>query len=424
VTGAVIGCRACGEIQHLPSQPPRGRLRTGNVLCWRCGEVFEHASGRSRDVALACSLTTLLVLLPANFLTLMTVHVGGISTSTHLASGLATAWRQNWPMVTAVLALQGIVLPFARFGLLSVTLAAIRCELQGRWAGPAFRWSEWLDRWAMLDVLAIGFGVGYGRVATQIPARINVGGWCFLAAALLTLLTRTCLDRRAVWQSISPPSASASPDAIVCPACSLVVDPDGLNKPCPRCGATLHRRRPGSLNRCAALVAASWLLLPAAYGLPMSAFWEAGTPHPHSIIDGIRLLLHAGFWPLAILITVTSLGIPFGKLVAMTWFLTSIRIRSARRLRLRTRLYHVTEAIGRWSNLDPFTVMIFAPMVQFGQIAHIDVMSGSLAFLSIVVLSMVAAEIFDPREMWDAAREDTPREDNRTNGFGRRQVIG
>jgi paraquat-inducible protein A len=51
--------------------------------------------------------------------------------------------------------------------------------------------------------------------------------------------------------------------------------------------------------------------------------------------------------------------------------------------------------------IDPFTVFIFAPMLQIGQLAHINIRAGSLAFLSTVVLSMIAARTFDPRLMWD-----------------------
>ena len=54
--------------------------------------------------------------------------------------------------------------------------------------------------------------------------------------------------------------------------------------------------------------------------------------------------------------------------------------------------------------------MIFAPMIQFGQVAHFDFMGGAAAFLATVVLSMLAARAFDPRLLWDggaALRSET-----------------
>ena len=46
---------------------------------------------------------------------------------------------------------------------------------------------------------------------------------------------------------------------------------------------------------------------------------------------------------------------------------------------------------------------ILVALVQFGQIATIDPNIGAVAFAGVVVLTMLAAEAFDPRLMWDAA---------------------
>ena len=394
----LIACPDCAAIQEMPPPPAHGRL-----ACCRCGHVLEETAGRSLDAALACAIATLLLLLPANLLALMTVHVAGITESTQLASGLGTFWRQGWPALAVILGLQGIVLPFVRFGLLVATLGALRLGIAGAWVGPAFRWSERLDPWAMADVLAIGLGVGYGRVASQIPVTIGGGGWCFIGAALFTMLTRAVLERRAVWRRIAAPPAEVGRDAIGCVDCDLALPGELQDRRCPRCRAVLHRRKPFAYQRCLALVIASCALIPIAYWLPMSVLWEAGTVQPHSIIDGIILLFGHGFWPLGILICLASVGIPLGKLIGLTWCLAATRRGSPHGLRQRTRVYRVIDDIGRWSNLDPLTVLIFAPMVQFGQLAHIQVKGGSLAFLAMVVLSMIAARVFDPRIMWDAA---------------------
>ena len=364
----------------MPSPPARGRLE-----CWRCGRVLESTSGRSLDAALACALATLLLLFPANFMPLMSVHVAGITVSTHLASGLRTAWQQGWPLLTITLGLVGVVLPFVRFGLLAATLAAIRFGAHGGWTGLAFRYAEKLDLWAMADVFLIGGGIGYGRIVSQIPVQIDTGGWCFVVAALMTMVTRASLERRAVWQRLKAPPAHAGTDAVACTSCDLVLPPEAEGHPCPRCAAAVHHRRPFAVIQCTALVLTCWALMPIAYGYPMSELWEAGTPHPHSIIDGIDLLFTHGFWLFGIIIFLLSLVFPFTKLISLTWFLRSIHRRSAVHLRTKTWLYRFIDEGGRWSNLDPFTVIIFAPMLQFAQVAHIDIMGGSPAFLATVV---------------------------------------
>src|SRR5579859_2083103 len=184
----LIACRDWAAIQRLkPSE--QGRLE-----CARCGRVLENRTGRRLDRALACVIAVLLLLIPANTLPLMTVHLGPVTSSKVLASGLCIAWAQGWPLVRIVLALEAVILPFLRFGLLSVTLAAIRSSHHDRWVGRAFRYSEMLDLWAMTDVLLIGAGIGYGRLAAQTSVTIDAGGWCFVCVAVMTMITRGTLE--------------------------------------------------------------------------------------------------------------------------------------------------------------------------------------------------------------------------------------
>jgi paraquat-inducible protein A len=393
----LIACRDCAAIQRM--RP----LKRGRLECWQCGRVLENRTGRSIDAALACSITTLLLLLPANFLSLMTVHLGPITSSSHLAGGVAVAWVQHWPLVSIVLTLEGIILPFARFGLLSLILAAVRFGRRDRRLGTIFRYAEALDQWAMFDVLLIGGGIGYGRIASQVSVGIDAGGWCFIGAAVMTMMTRATLERREVWRRLGTPSSRTGPDAIACTSCDLLLPPEADGQRCPRCSARVHRRRPSAVIDATALVLATTVLTPIAYGFPMSEFWRAGEHEAHTVINGIELLFQNGFWYFGVIIFLVSFVFPLTKLVSMAWFLTSVHRRSSWRLRTKTKLYRFVDNVGRWSTLDPFTVMVFSPMIQFGQLAHFDFMGGAAAFLATVVLSMLATHAFDPRLMWDAA---------------------
>lgn len=405
MAASLIACSDCGAIQRI-RQPVRGTV----VACRQCGRVLENSNGRSLDAALACAITTLLLLLPTNLMPLMTVRVAGIAVSTHLGSGILVAWRQGWPLIAIVLGLLGVILPLIRFGLLSITLTAIRLGMRGPRVGMAFRYCELLDQWAMSDVLLIGAGIGYGRIASQISVRIDAGGWCLVGAAAMTMLTRATMERRAVWRCLETPASQPGRNALACTHCELVLPPGMQGRRCPRCQAVVHRRRPGSVQYCAALLIATTALTPIAYGYPMSELWEIGRPHPHSVIDGIQMLFQHGFWYFGVIITLVSLIFPLTKLLALTWFLFSIWRRSTRRLRTKTKLYRFIDEVGRWSTLDPFTVLVFAPMAQFNQVAHIDFLGGSAAFLSTVVLSMLASHALDPRLMWDAAETGRQRQ--------------
>jgi paraquat-inducible protein A len=313
-------------------------------------------------------------------------------------------WQQHFVLIALVVAAQAVVLPFVRFGLLVSVLAALRLGRRAAWIGTAFRWSERLDLWAMPDVFLIGLFVGYARIRSSLPVQIGAGGWCIIGAAFLTMVTRASLDRRTIWRRIEPPQA-VPPTGLACTSCDLVSDQHEPGARCPRCRARLWRRKPSSIMRTAALLATGYLLYPVANIYPMSIAVQLGSPKPHTIFDGVQELIGANLWPLAAIIFVTSIGIPLLKLIGLTWLCISVRRKSRRALRTKTRVYRVIHEIGRWSNVDIYTIVVFLPLMQFGQLVSIRAATGAVAFLAVVVVSMIAARWFDPRLMWDAAGE-------------------
>ena len=83
--------------------------------------------------------------------------------------------------------------------------------------------------------------------------------------------------------------------------------------------------------------------------------------------------------------------------------LISVQRRSRWRLKDRALIYRIVEAVGRWSMVDVFVVSVLVALVQLGSIAGITPNVGIVAFASVVVLTMIAALVFDPRLIWDAA---------------------
>ena len=233
-----IACPDCGEVQELPELNRGGRSE-----CWRCHGVLERATGRSLDAALACSLTTLLLLFPGNTLTLFQVSAAGLIRESRLGSGVPVIWNQGWPLLAAAIAVQGVILPFLRFGLLTAALGAIRLDKTYSWIGPAFRWAERLDPWAMPDVFLFGCAIGYSRIAPFVPIKIEAGGWCFIGAAFMTMMTRASLDRQAIWKRVAPPEPIQG-ETISCLDCLQNLPAAHEGEPCPRCGATALRVGP------------------------------------------------------------------------------------------------------------------------------------------------------------------------------------
>ncbi len=68
-------------------------------------------------------------------------------------------------------------------------------------------------------------------------------------------------------------------------------------------------------------------------------------------------------------------------------------------------MYRMTELIGKWSMVDVFVVAILVALIQITGIVVISPGSAALAFAAMVIVTMFAAEGFDPRLIWDQAEE-------------------
>jgi paraquat-inducible protein A len=174
---------------------------------------------------------------------------------------------------------------------------------------------------------------------------------------------------------------------------------------CPRCGASLHRRKPRSLSRTWALVIAAFILYIPANLLPVTFTTSLGRTHGDTILSGVRYFVVAGDWPIALIIFIASIVVPLLKLLVLIYLLVSIHFRAVGNAVEKTRLYRLTEAVGRWSMLDVFVLTVLVSLVKMQALASIAAGPGMPFFAAVVVITMLAAHCFDPRLIWDAVQE-------------------
>lgn len=237
----------------------------------------------------------------------------------------------------------------------------------------------------MPDVLLLGAAVGYSRIAARIPVHIGWGGICLILAAVCAMLCRATLDRSSVWSTLKSEQElpAVGEAAISCTVCDLAITARAEHERCPRCAATVYARKPSTFIRTLALVIAGFALY-----IPANLY-------PRFLAARRIDLLHEDCHS-----TIEALG--------LSWFLVSIRCRSTKALVVKTKLYRVIDEIGRWSNVDVLTLAIFVPMIQFGGLATASAGIGGAAFILVVMLTMVASRIFDPRLLLDAAQAAQP----------------
>jgi paraquat-inducible protein A len=181
----------------------------------------------------------------------------------------------------------------------------------------------------------------------------------------------------------------------------------GRSVHCPRCGAVLHQRKPNSIIRTWALVIAAMVFYIPANALPMTVTSALGATQADTILSGVIYFMHHGSWEIALVIFTASIFVPFLKFMILIYLLLSVQFKSIKRPKDRIRLYQLTEAIGRWSMLDIYVVTILIALVKLGVLADIEAGPAVIYFASVVVITMLAAESFDPRLIWDVLEEES-----------------
>jgi paraquat-inducible protein A len=175
---------------------------------------------------------------------------------------------------------------------------------------------------------------------------------------------------------------------------------DGTPLQCPRCHTALSHRRTGSLQRTWAYLLAAIILYVPANLLPIMATTSVFGDVQHTILGGIEELRASGDWTLALIVFIASIAVPLLKIAALLLLVVTAQRGSRWKSLERAQLYRMIDAVGHWSMLDVYVVLLLVGTIRFGAFGGVQPGPGLLAFGAVVVLTMLAAGSFDPRLIW------------------------
>lgn len=187
---------------------------------------------------------------------------------------------------------------------------------------------------------------------------------------------------------------------IGCGACGRVSAPGTAR--CPRCGDTLHGRRPGSLAKVWAWLLAGLVCYIPANLYPMLRTEFLGRTVESTIVGGVVDLAHHGAYLVAAVVFTASVLIPVSKFLVIGYLAYSIQHGTGLSRHTRTLLYEAVEFIGRWSMIDVFVVAILVALVDLGFVMSFRPGPAAFFFALSVAFTMISALALDPRLIWDA----------------------
>lgn len=393
--------------------------------CIRCGTVLRRTRAHPLSHGLALTFAALVLFVVLWTTMLMRVSSSGIVHESDLLAGpMELIKRGLWP-VGLVVGFTTAFAPLSKLLAMVYVLVGLQMARPPPFIGGVFLFARKMSIWAMLDVLLLGVFVAYTKLGDLVHIEVGPAVYALGLLTVVMLWADTALDPDTVWDQIERRGLTHGPitdpavvraelhRALGCEACGLVSIPVhhrwDNHSHCARCGSALHARKPASITRTWAYLAAGAIFyIPANY-FPVLTVVQLGAGEPSTIIGGVEELIAAQLYPLAILVLTASVLVPVLKLAGLIMLLMAALASSPRRrqnllgLRQRTAIYFVVAWIGRWSMVDIFMESLLGALVQFGGLVTIDPGLGALAFCAVVVLTMLSAEAFDPRLMWDAA---------------------
>ncbi|MFD1803337.1 membrane integrity lipid transport subunit YebS [Mixta tenebrionis] len=387
-------CPQCDTLFSLPDVTSRQ-----SAHCPRCNAKI--LNGRDWSMTrLTAMAVTMFLLMPFAFTEpLIQIRLLGTPIRASLLAGIMQMTMQGDILTAAMVTFCTIGAP--------VTLAAAIVFLffgnrLGMNLRPVLLMLDRLKEWVMLDIYLVGVAVASIKVKDYADIEAGYGLVAFVALMTLSLLTMIHLNVEQLWHRFYPqPQPEVAREKLqICLNCHHTGLPDDRGR-CPRCHTRLAHRRPYSLQKSwAALISATVLLVPANL-LPISIIYLNGGRQEDTIFSGI-LSLGSGNIPVAAIVFIASILVPFTKILVLLVLLISIHFRCQQGLKTRIRLLRLVTWIGRWSMLDLFVISLTMSLVNRDQLLAFTMGPAAFYFGAAVILTILAVQWLDSRLIWDA----------------------
>ncbi|MCW8832908.1 MAG: paraquat-inducible protein A [Colwellia sp.] len=170
---------------------------------------------------------------------------------------------------------------------------------------------------------------------------------------------------------------------------------------CVRCHGRFYQRKPNSLQYTLAWNTVALIAFIPANLYPIMIIYSLGIGDPSTILSGIGQFVDQGLYPIAAIIFTASIIVPLLKIVGL--YLLVYRAYTGVRLRpdKHSKFYHALEFLGPWSMLDVFVVALLVAVVELGFVTSVAAGPAINYFTLTVIFTMIAANSFDPRLLWD-----------------------
>lgn len=375
-----------------------------NAHCPRCNTQLYRGNRISLNSDLAIAIAALLLFVPSHFFPLVTIQLFGVMIPATLPSGTITLMGEGFPMLGLLILFCSSIVPFLVCGSVVTAHIALRLKLF-RLFRSSISIVQHLKEWMMLDVFLVSLAIACFKIQDHADIFVGAGLYGLLLLQFVTSLLLTHVSARRYWRAWQRKHQKDVEAPIIDPKHSIhcghchFTQQNGSH--CIRCSRPIHSRKPNSIQKTwTYLITAAIFIIPANI-LSISILLTNGKRLEDTIFSGVAGLIRTDMYGIAIIIFVASIVVPVAKILGLGYLLLCVQNKRTVFHRQRMAIYVIVKLVGKWSVMDLFVISIMMALIDRGQILDFTPGLGAVAFGLVVVFTMLAAESFDSRLIWD-----------------------
>ncbi|WP_235591426.1 paraquat-inducible protein A [Pseudoalteromonas sp. H71] len=379
------------------------------AICPHCHHKLCEANVNHDNRIVALSFSALLMLLSSMFYPFLSFSSNGITQTITLPDAARILFNYDSELLGLFIDLSIIALPMSLLIILIPLHLGILKTLPQGIARRLLKFTLALEPWIMSEIFLIGVLVSMVKIMSLADISFGASFWAYAAFVFLYIAALVHLNRPRLWAQIKPEKklegvehAKRAIDENIkaCHVCHQLC----TSNICQRCHTKTHVRNPYSVQKATAWLITSIVCFIPANVLPIMNTTSLGDETPSTLIGGVILLWKSGSYPIAGIIFFASVVVPLAKACVLSFLCIMVTKPANRHTKSYTRIYQLTEFIGKWSMIDVFVVAILVALVQLGNLMSVTPGLGIAFFTVMVICQMMAAHSFDPRLLWDSPK--------------------
>lgn len=195
VTGKDAGlvlCTECHSIHHHVDD---------DTQCRCCGADLHQRKPNSLNRTWALLISSVILFIPANVLTIMNVAYFGQDDPSTIIGGVILLIQLDSYSVAFVVFVASVVVPlFKMIGIFMILLSLqFQINMSNRQRIKMFRFIEFIGRWSMLDIFVISILAALVNISGVAVITAGSAATAFGGVVVLTMLAASSFDTRLLW---------------------------------------------------------------------------------------------------------------------------------------------------------------------------------------------------------------------------------